>query len=303
MNKQSGFTLIEIMIAGIIGVFIITGLFNFFIATNKSVTLSDTLAKNQEVGRFAMEYLTKFVRRAGYSEDEKKFTPPIFIAFDSTNIGPAIVCDATIPVQATACAANNVPTAVQASTTADPNSVIGDRLSIPYTVSRDDINTITCTGAAVTGTADTPTYLVDVFWVSSDNDSLRQLRCNTFNRDTNKWLSDNPAGVAFMHNIERMEFLVGINEDPDQRSATKYVNLDTITAPGAPLNVFNIRSIRIALLTTSSDELDPNALQSNNAQREYILLDADTLKFNDSSLRNIFMTTIEFPNMIESAGT
>ena len=99
-----------------------------------------------------------------------------------------------------------------------------------------------------------------------------------------------------------MEFLVGINDDQDGKSATRYVNIDTIiTSP--TLSVLNIRSIRVAILTTSTDDLEPNVLQSNTDEREYILLDAPTIRFNDSSLRNIFMTTIEFPNMIETSGT
>ena len=297
MKKQHGFTLVELMIAGIIGVFIISGLLNFFIATNKSVTLSDSISKNQEIGRFSMEYLTKFIRRAGYSEISTTFTPPVYIAFDSSNIGPPIDCSGN---QALACASNNPP--IPSTTALNPGSAFGDRVSIPYTVTKDDINTTTCSGVQVTGTTENPRYLVDVFWVSAHTDNLRELRCNTFDRDAKNWLNGSAEGVPIMNNIEQMEFLVGINESLDGRSATKYVNIDTITASPA-LSVLNIRSIRVALLTTSTDDQEPNVLQSNTAAREYILLDAPTIRFNDSSLRNIFMTTIEFPNMIETSGT
>lgn len=297
MNRQQGFTLVELMIAGIISVFIIAGLLNFFIATNKSVTLSDTISKNQEVGRFAMEYLTKFIRRAGYSEIFNTFTPPLYISFNSSNIGPAINC--TGP-QALACASDFDDLANTPPTSLDPSYALGDRLSIPYTVSRDDVNTVTCTGEEVTGTIAAPRYLVDVFWISDD----KELRCITFDRDSNNWLNapSSAAGVPIINNIERMDFLIGINPNPDARSTTQYVNIDAFTPPSL-LSVLNIRSIRIAILTTSSDDIDTNALQSNTTQREYILLDAPTIKFNDSSLRNIFMTTIEFPNMIETSGT
>lgn len=297
MKKQSGFTLVELMIAGIIGVFIISGLLNFFIATNKSVTLSDSISKNQEIGRFSMEYLTKFIRRAGYSEISSTFTPPVYIAFGSSNIGPAIDCSGN---QALACSSNNPPT--PSTTALNPGSAFGDRVSIPYTVTKDDVSTTTCSGVDITGTIANPRYLVDVFWVSAHTDNLRELRCNTFDRDANNWLGGNAAGVPIMNNIEQMEFLVGINDDQDGKSATRYVNIDTIiTSP--TLSVLNIRSIRVAILTTSTDDLEPNVLQSNTDEREYILLDAPTIRFNDSSLRNIFMTTIEFPNMIETSGT
>ncbi|NVK38520.1 MAG: PilW family protein [Gammaproteobacteria bacterium] len=285
MKKQSGFTLIELMIAGFIGIFIMTGLMNLFITTNKSVTLSDSLSQNQETGRFAMDYLTKFIRRAGYSEDFTNFVPPIYLASGSGTL--AITCTGT---QADACAINNPTTS--------PATILGDRLSIPFSVggNADDV-TRSCTGSIVGGTANGPQNLVNVFWVSAETANLRELRCRTFNRDTNDWLDD---PVSIINNVERFEFQVGIANSENEKFVSRYVSIDTLQAD-ASININNIRSIRIAILTTSQDELDDKKVQSTNRKRTYNLLDAPVFSIEDSNLRNIFSNTIELPNMIENA--
>jgi len=303
MNKQNGYTLIELMIASLIGVIIITGMLNFFITTNRSVTLSDALSQNQETGRFTMDYLTKFIRLAGYTEDFTQYTPPLFIP------APGISCtaaDASSGVSASsdfdACAQNNAAGA------------LGDRLSIPFAVTDEaGSETRTCSGIEVGG-ANGQQNLVNVFWVdgilpADGGQNYKELRCQTYNRDTNDWLL-NAAGdvqgpVSLINNVEGLEFLVGIAATDQDKDAARYVNLDSITSAATPISINRIRSIRIALLTTSANELNENEVQSNRRQRSYGVLDAPILDytFTDGSLRNIFMNTIELPNMIESAGS
>lgn len=282
MKRQSGFTLIELMIAGFIGVFIMAGLMNLFITTNKSVTLSGALSQNQETGRFAMDYMTKFIRKAGYNEDLKEFTPPIFMPSAATT--PTITCTG---IQVDVCADNN------------PITSRGDRLSIPFSVGGDaEDETRSCTGSIVGGPTNGPQNLVNVFWVSNDNDTLRDLRCRTFNRDTNLWLD--PA-VSIINNVERFEFQVGLAKNNDEKHVSRYVSIDTINNDTA-LDASFIRAIRIALLTTSQDDLNDKEVQSTLRERKYGVLDAPVFTINDSNLRNIFSNTIELPNMIESAG-
>lgn len=290
MNKQSGFTLIELMIAGFIGIFVLTGLMNLFITTNKSVTLSDSLSQNQETGRFAMDYLTKYIRLAGYSKDFTVFVPPLFIA--SGNGATAITCTGN---QADACAANNP--------VASPVTVLGDKLSVPFNVGSDVSDTTrSCTGTVVGGPANGAQSLVNVFWVSALPDNLRELRCRTFSRDNNDWLDD---PVSIINNVERFEFLIGIADEDDEgditRYVTRYVSLDVIEAD-PNINLNHIRSIRIAVLTTSQDDIDSEKVQSTVRDRSYGILDSPTFTINDSNIRNIFSNTIELPNMIESAG-
>lgn len=287
MKKQSGFTLIELMIAGFIGIFILTGLMNLFITTNKSVSLSDTLSQNQETGRFAMDYLTKFIRRAGYSEDFTQFTPPLFIASGNGQI----TCTGN---QAEACAVNNPVIA--------PVTVAGDRLSIPMDIGGDAADeTRSCTGTVIGGNAGGPNSgpqrIVNVFWVSALAENARELRCRTFSRDTNNWLD---APVSIINNVERFEFQIGVASSTDEKSASRYISVDTLeTDPTINMNF--IRSIRVAILTTSQSKTD-NKVQSTVRERTYNVLDSPSFTIEDSNLRNIFTNTIELPNMIGQAG-
>ncbi len=63
----------------------------------------------------------------------------------------------------------------------------------------------------------------------------------------------------------------------------------------------NVRSVRIALLTTSLDATDSNKVNTTKKERIYSLLDAPYLTINDGNLRNIFSNTIPLVNAIETA--
>jgi len=277
MRIQKGFTLVELMIASVIGLFLMASLMNLFITTNKSVTLSEALSQNQESGRFAMDYMTKFIRQAGYTEDFTVAAPPILI---NTALTPCINA---------ACSSNN------------PADAKGDRLAIPYVVNAFT-TTKSCSGTDIGGPLNGQQSIANVFWVSNTAGTENELRCRTYNYDTNAWIDN--AAVSIVANVESFEFQVGIAASESDRNVSRYVNIDTILLDNTGAISANlIRSIRIALLTTSQDNLDANKVQSTQQARQYVILDGPTITtaVNDSNLRQVFSNTIELPNMIESA--
>ncbi len=64
--RQSGMTLIEIMIALLIGAFLLGGVMQIFINSKQTYRMQENLSRLQENGRFAMDYLSKDVRMVGY---------------------------------------------------------------------------------------------------------------------------------------------------------------------------------------------------------------------------------------------
>jgi type IV pilus assembly protein PilW len=66
-SSQHGLTLIELMIALLIGVFLTAGLIQIFISSKQSYRLQENISRLQENGRFAMDFLTKGIRMAGYT--------------------------------------------------------------------------------------------------------------------------------------------------------------------------------------------------------------------------------------------
>lgn len=65
-STQKGLTLIEIMIALLIGVFLLGGVINIFINSQQTYRMQEGLSRLQENGRFAMDFITRDVRMSGY---------------------------------------------------------------------------------------------------------------------------------------------------------------------------------------------------------------------------------------------
>src|SRR5665647_3594938 len=65
-NHQVGMTLIEIMIALLIGAFLLGGMLQIFINSKQTYRMQENLSRLQENGRFALDFLAKDIRMAGY---------------------------------------------------------------------------------------------------------------------------------------------------------------------------------------------------------------------------------------------
>lgn len=65
-DKQHGMTLVEILIALALGVFLIGGLLQIFQGSSQSSRMLDNLSRIQENGRFAIHFMTRDIRSAGF---------------------------------------------------------------------------------------------------------------------------------------------------------------------------------------------------------------------------------------------
>lgn len=65
-SNQSGFSLIEIMIALVIGLVLTAGIIQVFLGSKMSYVTNEGLARVQESGRFAVDLLSREIRMAGY---------------------------------------------------------------------------------------------------------------------------------------------------------------------------------------------------------------------------------------------
>lgn len=65
-SNQQGMTLIEIMIALLIGAFLLTGIIQIFISSRQSYRMQENMSRLQENGRFALEFLTRDIRMTGF---------------------------------------------------------------------------------------------------------------------------------------------------------------------------------------------------------------------------------------------
>ena len=65
-HSQSGISLIEIMIALLIGAFLLGGVLQIFIGGKQTYRMQESLSRLQENGRFALDFIGRDVRMAGY---------------------------------------------------------------------------------------------------------------------------------------------------------------------------------------------------------------------------------------------
>lgn len=66
MNKQSGFSLVELMIATTLGLIVITAVSSIFLSSNKTNKTQENMARLQENARFALNKMQTDIRMAGY---------------------------------------------------------------------------------------------------------------------------------------------------------------------------------------------------------------------------------------------
>lgn len=66
MQNERGFTLVELMIALLIGLILLAGVSSVFVSSKRSYTSNDSLARLQENARITMQILTRTLRSTGY---------------------------------------------------------------------------------------------------------------------------------------------------------------------------------------------------------------------------------------------
>lgn len=65
-QKQSGLTLVEVMVGAVISLVLLNGVIQIFLSSKQTYRFGDAISRLQEGGRFAMDLLTRDIRMAGY---------------------------------------------------------------------------------------------------------------------------------------------------------------------------------------------------------------------------------------------
>ena len=64
--RQRGMTLVELMVAMLIGVFLMAGLIGLFVNSKQNYRLQENMSRSQENARFAMHFLNRDIRMADF---------------------------------------------------------------------------------------------------------------------------------------------------------------------------------------------------------------------------------------------
>ncbi len=74
-RKQRGFTIVELMIAGVLGILLTAGVIQLFVGSNRNFSLQAELSDIQEDGRFAMIFLENEVQKGGWIDTFNQEVP------------------------------------------------------------------------------------------------------------------------------------------------------------------------------------------------------------------------------------
>jgi type IV pilus assembly protein PilW len=66
MHRQGGMSIIELMIAMVVGLILMAGVLSVFVSSRQSYGVNSAIAQVQENGRFALSFITKATRMAGF---------------------------------------------------------------------------------------------------------------------------------------------------------------------------------------------------------------------------------------------
>ncbi len=269
-SSQRGFTLIELMIAMLIGVFLMAGVIQIFLSAKQAYRLQENLSRLQENGRFAMDFITKDVRMAGFMGCSKALPLPLGTITEQTKING--IANATNNWSSNACSANNecIPTRdvisfqyakscggqlTSASASADTvlhistsNSCginVGDQLLIAD-CTKSDVFSATVVTPTPTSTAPNPYNITHTAFSSAYNTDAElfalqsvsyYIRSGTGGAPS-LWRIDNTKGVSgstnpaeLVEGVENMQILYGVDTDQTpDYVANYYVNATTVNS-------------------------------------------------------------------------
>jgi len=98
-GDQQGFTIVELMIAGVLGIILTAGIIQLFVGSNRNYSLQEELANIQEDGRFAMIFLENEIQQGGWIDDFSQQVPPaIDLASSTDGVTDAVAVSYKIPI-------------------------------------------------------------------------------------------------------------------------------------------------------------------------------------------------------------
>lgn len=258
VRKQQGMTLVELMIALVLGLFVVGGVIQIFMSGSASYRVQEGLGRLQESARFADFYLGRVLRNAG--------RPRVFGAVNGTPGGffrpvDNRVDDTGLP--ATRDGDNGGPDAITVMYRSDTNCLGNDTNYGAQTITD-------YTGAR---------YAKDQFMLSGGSLVCRGLGANG--------LPVAGHTQPLVTNVDDFQVLYGIDRDGDGL-ANSYENASNVLAT----EWLSIVSLRYAVLVSSDSSVKP----TDDAQ-PFALLDGPLRgPYTDGRIRQVVESTIDLRN-------
>jgi type IV pilus assembly protein PilW len=218
--RQRGYTMIEILVALFIALFLLAGLFTILQGTRRTSSNQTGLTKLQDEERMAMSMITDVIQNAGY--------------FDANNYSTA---QDAFPVVASVSALGGAALAKgQALNGTHTSTSSPDKLLARYSTAGGD-GVINCNGGA--SPAGTTATYVNVFTVVGN-----QLLCTPDGGTT--------AAIALVDDVNNLQVWYGVSTQAGTNNVDTYITANNMTAA----NWLNVTSVRV-MLTFVNPLYDP----------------------------------------------
>jgi type IV pilus assembly protein PilW len=267
MLKQKGFSLIELLIAMGLGLFMLAGIIQVTVGSRQSFDVIRAQSIIQESGRFSMSFIGRSSRAAGYlnpgdittmNGDDYAADLVNLVASNAYWLGQNGFDEGAIVVGADSTDA----TLTDADTTLD---------SFTFRMEGDGDATrplLDCAGVAIDGTPGIFTRMT--FYIDTND----QLRCDVAGA----------SSVVLVSGVEDMQVLYGVGNASTPNRATRYLTATQMTSADWPYVV----AMQIGLMTLSDNT------PLDRTGRDYILLDKaiNSTATADGRARQVFTQTI-----------
>ncbi|NNM59071.1 MAG: prepilin-type N-terminal cleavage/methylation domain-containing protein [Legionellales bacterium] len=320
VKSMQGFTLIEIMIALVLGLVLMSGLIQILINSNNAFRMQSELERVQETGQFAMAYLAQDIRNADYWGC---LIGPTNVVNDLANtsgyynFSAGLAGTANQATGGSIVAGTDTITVSGAQTSAGTNEVL-----MPYPVATTSpiVTTSSSNFAAGTIVLVSDCLAGDIFQVTNANASTGSLSHATgigspgnasstvskiysagafvylpythmysIQTDPNSipslFLTTASGSQELLSNVENMLILYGVDTDGNG-AANIYVRANQVN------NMTNVVSVRLNLVVRSADN---NVLTS---PQSYIL-NGQTVTPTDNRLRRVYTQTLSLRNRMQ----
>lgn len=268
IKQQTGFSLIEMMIATVLGLMLTIGTASIYFSSQRSSMARSQYTEIEESGRSALEVLTRIIEHTGYSSES-------IVPLDENFINSA--------VKAGNCGGGkkNVLDSSLFGVTSNGASGASDSVGVIYigdaNLNRDCSGKVipaSCQAGSVGSVESAKIY--NYFSVGTNAIGIPTLNCAG---------SNNTATVEIAEGVENLQVLYGLDNNNDNR-VDQYVNADDVSSWN------RVVSVQLAILVRSLRNVKTKA-----ETKTYHLLDNATITTNDKYQRTVFTTIVRLRNI------
>ena len=262
-KRQGGFSLIELMIAMVLGLLLMVVISQLFLTSKRNFSATDDSARVQENIRFASQLLTRHLRLAGYRANATTLSSTTFAA--GTNSAGLFGTDGGGTVS------DSIKLRFQGSGLG--TSAARGTMATAY-MTADDANAdglvVDCRGFRV----DANLVSFNQYTIATGANGSNALFCN---------------GSEIISDVDNMQIVYG--EETDIALSDSNYGPNYYVAAGSVTNMDQVTSVKIALLFRS-----PNATSDVTISKSYNLLGTTIASFGDKRSRRAVTVTVSLRN-------